>query len=174
MFKNGRLESLTSMSEIMGMSWKDFEWFTKFFLEKRGHHSVFVTKKHGALGGDGGVDVESFRDGKMNYTQCKRWNPSFRGTFKGLLPVRVIRELGGCMLRDNVQQGIIMTTLCYESLDLLEAKKMNIELIGRNEIIKAMKEMNPKFDRVSLKRFVYLPLWMLRWIFLLMMNVLFD
>ena len=173
MFRSEQLEKLNSMSEIASLYWKDFEWFTKFFLEKRGHTNVLVTKKHGKLGGDGGVDVTSVFQGEKFHTQCKRWNPSFKGTFKGLLPVHVVRELGGCMLRDDVHRGIVMTTLRYESLDLSEATKMKIELIGRDEILNAMKEINPYFEKLTLRRLLRMPLNILRWIFVLFVDALF-
>ncbi len=149
MFTMKKFDALKSIDQIATLHPQDFEWFTKFLLEKKGHSAVRVTQKRGALNGDGGVDVESFFDGKRIYTQCKRWRPSFRGTFKGFLPIRVVRELGGCMLRDAVPRGIVVTTLRYESLGKKEAAAMQIELIGRDEIVSEMQRINPKFRKRS-------------------------
>ncbi len=145
MFTDKRFQKLRSIDDIATLDPRDFEWFTKFLLEKKGHVGVWVTQKHGKLNGDGGVDVESSFNGIKVYTQCKRWRSTFRGTFKGFLPVRVIRELGGCMLRDKVTKGIVVTTLNFEGLDRSEAAKMNIDLIGREEIVTEMLRINPKF-----------------------------
>lgn len=145
MFTREQLQALSSIDDIAKLSPRDFEWFTKFLLEKKGHTGVFVTEKHGELNGDGGVDVRSFVNGKKVYTQCKKWSPSFKGTFRGFLPVRVIRELGGCMLRDKVSEGLIVTTLSFEGLDRKEAGLMNIHLIGREEIVKEMQLVNSRF-----------------------------
>jgi hypothetical protein len=57
----------------------------------------------------------------------------------------VIRELGGCMLRDGVKKGIVIATLKCEKRDREEAKKMNIELICENEIAEKMRTINPMF-----------------------------
>jgi HJR/Mrr/RecB family endonuclease len=147
MFTEKKFERLRSIDDIATLSPLDFEWFTKFLLEKKGHTGVWVTQKRGKLKGDGGVDVQSIMNGVKVYTQCKRWHSSFRGTFKGYLPVRVVRELGGCMLRDKVTKGIVVTTLHCEGLDRSEAGKMDIELIGREEIVKEMLRINPKFRK---------------------------
>jgi HJR/Mrr/RecB family endonuclease len=146
-FTREQLQALSSIDDIAKLSPRDFEWFTKFLLEKKGHTGVFVTEKHGELNGDGGVDVRSFVNGKKVYTQCKKWSPSFKGTFRGFLPVRVIRELGGCMLRDKVTDGLIVTTLSFESLDRKEAALMNVQLIGREEIVAEMQLINPNFGK---------------------------
>lgn len=147
MFTVEQFNTLTSIDQIATLHPKDFEWFTKFFLEKKGHSSVWVRGSHNTSHGDGGVDVESIVNSQKVYTQCKRWHPNFRRTFKGYLPVAVIRELGGCMWRDKVGQGIIVTTLNFESRDKAEATKMNIELIGRNEIVEFMQVINPGFGK---------------------------
>lgn len=149
MFTEKMFQKLRGIDDIATLHPRDFEWFTKFLLEKKGHAGVWVTQKHGKLHGDGGIDVESLLNGIKVYTQCKRWRSTFRGTFKGYLPVRVIRELGGCMLRDKVTKGIVVTTLTFEGLDRGEAAKMNIELIGREEIVQEMLRINPKFRQRS-------------------------
>lgn len=149
MFTREQFTSLRKIDQIDSLSWKDFEYFSKFLLESRGHQSVFVTKKHGKLGGDRGVDLVSNLNGQDVLSQCKKWSESFRGTFKGFIPVRVVRELGGCMLRESVHRGAIITTLEFEYLDKMEAEKMNIELIGRQEIVQSMIKVNPEFNKKS-------------------------
>jgi hypothetical protein len=59
--------------------------------------------------------------------------------------VRVIRELGGCMLRDGVIKGTFLTTLTYDETAKREAQMMNIKLYGLHEIADAMRALNPKF-----------------------------
>jgi restriction endonuclease Mrr len=158
MFKQEDFQRLRGIDQIENMKWKDFEWFSKFFLEARGHKSVFVTKKSGEYQGDRGIDTVSEFNGEKFYSQCKRWSPTFRGTFKGQLPVRVIRELGGCMLRDKVNRGVFFTTLTYDETARKEAQQMNIELFGKHEIAEAMHALNPKFrtkPRFKALRFIW-------------------
>lgn len=145
MFTREDFQSIRALDQITTLHPKDFEWFCKFFLEQRGHAGVQVTQKHGKYKGDGGVDTVSFVNGEKVYGQCKRWNPNFWGCFNGRLPVRVVRELGGCMLRDGVKKGVMLTTLEYDDTDKREATQMNIELIGRQEIALTMKVLVPTF-----------------------------
>lgn len=145
MFTREDFRSISTLDQITTLHPKDFEWFCKFLLEQRGHTGVLVTQKHGKYRGDGGVDTISVANGEKVYGQCKRWNPNFWGCFNGRLPVRVIRELGGCMLRDRVKKGVMLTTLDYDGTDKREAAQMNIELIGRQEIASTMKTLIPTF-----------------------------
>lgn len=167
MFTDKRFQQLRTIDHIATLSPRDFEWFTKYLLERMGHTGVWVTQKHGKFRGDGGVDVESDLHGTKVYTQCKRWRSTFRGTFRGYLPIRVIRELGGCMLRDGVKKGIVVTTLAFEGLDREEAPKMSIQLIGREEIVSEMMRINPKFRkhaRLSFLTIIRQILSALRWL----------
>ncbi len=137
------------MSDIELLNPLDFEWFCKFLLDESEYNSVLVTKKHGDRKADGGIDLTMRRDDKKIYVQCKRWSFGFGAN--NALPVRVIRELGGCMLRDNIDTGMVITTLVTDSYGQREAERMNITLLGRDEILQRMKELNPEFNIV--KRF---------------------
>jgi len=138
-------EILHSVDQIEGLRWRDFEWFSKWFLEALGHPHIEVTKKYGELGGDRGIDLKWEENGEKILGQCKRWSPSFRGTFRGTLPVRVVRELGGCMLRDGARRGVFLTTLTYDETARREAEQMHIQLYGKKEIVEVMHTLNPKF-----------------------------
>ena len=145
MFTKEDFAKLRSLAAIERISPRDFEWFTKFFLESMGCSNVLVTKKHGPHHADGGIDVTCKRNGQECIVQCKKWRFGFGG-LHGPMPVRVVRELGGCMLRDGVRHGILVSTLTYDHLTQSEAQKMNIELIGLPDIFAVMREHNPKFS----------------------------
>lgn len=132
------------MADIELLSPKDFEWFCKFFFDNVGYESVMVTKKHGERQADGGIDVTMKKDGERIYVQCKRW--AFGFGEQNVLPVRVIRELGGCMLRDDVHKGIVITTLKIDDLGKREAQLMNIDVMGHQEIADRMKFVTPTFN----------------------------
>lgn len=178
MFTKGDFQSLKALDQIMVMPSRDFEWFSKFLLEHLGHTGVQVTQKHGLYYGDGGVDTVSHLNGEKFYGQCKRWHPNFRGCFNGKLPVRIIRELGGCMLRDGVRRGIIITTLEYDETDKSEAEKMHIALIGKHEISSEMKMILPSFrerQRYSFLRIMgLLVLWPFKLLFGMIRAVFFS
>lgn len=144
MFSKEKLTELKEVADIMDITPRDFEWFSKFLFEHLGYESVFVTKKHGELEGDGGIDLTMVKNYEKIYVQCKKWRFGFKDSF---LPVHVIRELGGCMLRDKVHKGIVITTLEIDPLDEREAQLMNIELIGKTKLIEYMTSINPEFNQ---------------------------
>ncbi len=129
------------MAQVQRVSPNDFEYFGKFFLESMGCTQVFVTTKRGPLGGDGGVDITCVKDGKKTLVQCKKWRFGFRGS----MPIAIIRELGGCMLRDKAPRGIVFSTLPYDALCRKEALAMGIDLIGPAEILAHMHKIRPGF-----------------------------
>lgn len=141
MLTKHHFDGLQSMDEVLDISPMDFEYFSKFFLESLGYQNVFVTHKYGMRGADGGVDLECKLNEQKYYVQCKRWRFGFEGNMK----VAPVRELGGCMWRDRVEQGIFISTLDYDSGTRSEADKMRINLIGRQEIADQMRRLNPKF-----------------------------
>ncbi len=143
MFTRENFLQICSAADLRDMDWKDFEWFSKYFFEYFGYERTHVTGKHGEFDGDGGIDIEMYKNNEKIYVQCKRWHVGFRGT---ILPLHVIRELGGCLLRDNVKKGIVITTLNLDESGKKEAKFMNIELYGLAEIIEKMKMIHPEFD----------------------------
>lgn len=149
MFTRENLSELQNIGQLLTMDWSDFEWFSKYFFEHLGYERTHVREKHGELAGDGGVDVEMFSNNEKIYVQCKRWNFGFNET---ILPIRIIRELGGCMLRDRVNRGIVMTTLGLDETCKREAQLMNIELYGLMQIAEKMKMINPNFDVVLKKK----------------------
>jgi HJR/Mrr/RecB family endonuclease len=137
MFTRQDIQKLSSYEDITKLHPKDFEWFSKFLLEDLGYNSVFVTEYRA----DHGIDLKAKYDGEGVLGQCKRWNKGY----KGVLPVKELRELGGCMLRDGFKNGVFITTLPFDVTDKREAKKMNIELIGKNEICKYLRSKNSNF-----------------------------
>lgn len=145
MFKREDLSRIQNTARLEAMEWKDFEWFSKYFFEYLGYERTHVTGKHGEFNGDGGVDIEMYKDNEKIYVQCKRWSWGFKGP---TLPVHIVRELGGCLLRDGVKKGIVITTLDIDETDRREAQKMNIELIGLSQIVEIMSQLNPEFNKV--------------------------
>lgn len=158
MFERKDLLHLRSTEELKHMSGNDFEWFAKYFFEHLGYQGTHRTEKHGALQGDDGVDVEMYKDTEKIYVQCKRHRNGFHGVY---LPLHVIRELGGCMLRDKVKKGIVFTTLMLDEHGKREAGLMNIELYGLKEIVEKMKFISPHFDTQIQRSYLQL---LLRWI----------
>ena len=132
---------ITSIAEITSMHPERFEYFCKFILEHMDYEGVLVTKYYG----DGGVDIRGWKDGHPFIGQCKRITKGFHG----YVPIKEIRALGGCMLRDKILHGIFMATLPFSTLDQKEAEKMKIKLIGLEEIYEVMKRINLNFTNLE-------------------------
>ena len=141
MFQPEQLRQLHNLKEVHDLSWEDFEWFSKFFLEHLGYTRVCRTKKN-KYGGDGGIDINCYKDNEKILGQCKQWDHGSHG----FLQTKVIFEHAGYMKFYGVTHGIVMTSLEFSSMDLEYAKKLNIRLIGKREIIQEMKLLNPQFE----------------------------
>lgn len=150
MFTKEDFAKLKSMADVDKLSPQDFEWFCKFFLEHIGYTQILVTQKYGDRHADGGVDIICSLEGKKVYVQCKKWHFGFNGYMK----IAPVRELGGCMLRDKISQGIFIGTLGYDQGTLKEAEKMNIRLIDATYIADQMRLLNPKFYIVKKRSFI--------------------
>ncbi len=131
------------MGHVRRLSPLEFEYFGKFLLESLGYQHVQVTEKKGKKGWDRGIDIIATWGGEKVYGECKRW--SVRDSTKDILPIRVVRALGGCLLRDGVGRGIVITTLRSDALCKDEGQKMGIGIFGSDEIIAAMRTINPSF-----------------------------
>ena len=129
MFYKEQVAGIRTANDLRALSWQDFEYFCKFLLEERGDGIMKVTPKKGAKGGDGGIDLKITKaNGEIAYAQCKHWSSRGNGLSKA------IRELAGCMTRDDVKSGIFIVSTEASQFEEEEAQKMNIELIDRSAI----------------------------------------
>ncbi|MDO8468509.1 MAG: restriction endonuclease [Candidatus Peribacter sp.] len=146
--------SLSSMEDILQLSPRAFEYFTKYLLEREGYSRVRVTSKKGSHNADGGVDVIAYRDGNPVYVQCKKWRKSQRGNF---MPIEQVRALRAPMDIQHVSAGIFVSTLPFGITATNEARQLNIDLWGPERIQEAMKKINPRFGK---QRFNIWRLWL--------------
>ncbi len=131
------------MGQVRRLSPTDFEWFSKLLLESLDYRDVRVTEKKGEKRGDGGIDLTGTFDGVRFYGECKRWKRGLDGT--DILPIAVVRTLGGVMARDKVRRGVVVTTLRADHNCISEGGRMGIGVLGAPEIAAAMKKVNPSF-----------------------------
>lgn len=137
-FREEDLLKIQSLEEIKTMHPLRFEWFCKYFLPYMGYKSLYVSKKKGSHMADGGVDLYGKFCGQKVLIQCKRLNKGAGG----YVPVHYIRELGGCLKRDGIDRGALVATLPFSKTCYEEARDLNIELIGRDEIVATMQRIN--------------------------------
>lgn len=107
-----------------------YEKFCVKKLEEKYPEYLIQRTKKGRYGSDGGIDFVFRKQGDkiICLGQAKNWKRNSRG--KAFIPVKEIRELGGCMLRENVKNGIFVSNLPISKKGRIEAKKMNIEILN--------------------------------------------
>lgn len=142
MFKAGDVAALSSAQSLFAYNDYEFEYACKYLLEKSGRSKVFVTKK-GSKGGDGGVDLQiRSADGAIvAYGQCKQWHTRYKGL------VESIRQLAGCMLRDQVKKGILIVTVEANAYEKEEAERCGIEIMDFSVLENMIRKVN--IDRPS-------------------------
>ncbi len=145
MFTREQFLRLKRFGQIRVLSPDDFEWFGKFLLESLGYDNVAVTG--GGMKskdrGDGGIDLTGTFHGQKFYGECKRWKRGLNGT--DILPIAIVRSLGGVMMRDGIKRGVVITTLRPDHSCISEGGKMGIGILGIEEIVTAMRKINPSF-----------------------------
>ncbi len=147
MFKLEDFKALNSMKEVQQMSWRDFEWFCKFFLESLGYKRVSVTSAQY----DGGVDNIAFKNDQKIFIQAKHWDKN-GSRKKNHVPVEIVRALSGSMQQKSVKKGIIIATVPAYPQAKREAKNLNIEIIDLEKLKILLKHVKPNFDDTEYKR----------------------
>lgn len=125
---------MQSLSDVLNLSPKAFEYFSKFLLEELGYTNVQVSKKHGSHGADGGIDIFARKDEERVLGQCKKWNKGRAG----YMPVEQVRALGGSMREHDAEEGVFISTLPFSETTRKYAERVNIFLIGPDEISKVL------------------------------------
>ncbi len=97
----GRFDKTHSLSDIRGLSWRQFESFTAEAYKRQGY-TVIETPE----GPDNGVDLVLHKDGEKTYVQCKHWKAASVGVDK-------IRELLGSVTAGGAHNGIFVTSGNY-------------------------------------------------------------
>lgn len=145
MFTRDRFLRLKRFGQIRTLSPEEFEWFGKFLLESLGYDNVTVTGNgdKGKDRGDGGIDLTGTFHGQKFYGECKRWKRGLNGT--DILPIAIVRSLGGVMMRDGIKRGVVITTLRPDHSCISEGGRMGIGILGIDEIVTAMQKINPSF-----------------------------
>ena len=87
------------ISEIRGLSWREFEEYVAEIYRRRG----YTVRENLADGPDGGFDIRLARDGKPHIVQCKHWKSNKVG-------VTVVRELYGVMVSEGALSASVITT----------------------------------------------------------------
>lgn len=83
--------------------------------------------------GDGGVDVEAYKDGTYTIIQCKRYN--------GNVGASVVRDLAGARVAENADKAILATTGQLSRQARQTAKATDIKIIDTYDILAILKDI---------------------------------
>ena len=121
---------------ISTLDWREFEALIDTYYSNRG----FRTKRDVADGADGGVDVRILdKRGRSYLVQCKHWKVYKVG-------VKIVRELFGVVTAENAKGGIVVTSGTFTPEARKFAKKVSIELIDGDRLIKMLSEVNTRSE----------------------------
>ncbi|MDL5055260.1 restriction endonuclease [Oscillatoria laete-virens NRMC-F 0139] len=126
-------QSVTDLKKaIHTIDWFQFEKLISLLLESEGYKII----SRGGANPDGGIDMIAEYDGQRAAIQCKQW--------KSQIPVKVVREMMGSMLAEEISTGVIVALNGY-SPDAQElAKKHGIYLYSEEDILHSIQELNPQ------------------------------
>ncbi|MBI5153897.1 restriction endonuclease [Candidatus Poribacteria bacterium] len=131
------LPRASTLEEIRGIRWHDFERFVGSLFELDGYDVEWV----GQSGADGGVDLILRRDKQTTLVQCKQHRDEPVG-------VKPARELYGVMCRRQAESAILVTSGVFSEAVQDEFRKdQRLQLLNGDDLmalISRLKEAHPE------------------------------
>ncbi|WP_461207404.1 restriction endonuclease [Clostridium sp. DL1XJH146] len=93
-----------NINDILDLSPFEFEHWCEIFLEKEG----YIIESIKNLSGDGKVDIICKRGTETYYVECKKHNKKSKS--KLIIDTNTINKLLGSMVKDEIKNGMIITT----------------------------------------------------------------
>lgn len=116
-----------SIQDIDKLSGEDFELFLYYFYKSHGYHVKLTPVTH-----DFGADLVIRSKGKKIVVQAKR--------YKDRVGIKAVQEVIGSKAYYKAKQGMVITNSNYTQSAYVLAKSNGITLIGRNALIRMIKE----------------------------------
>ena len=132
MFSEKDFQNLQSIEQVKALRGKDFEYFSKYFLESIGFEKVQVLPQK-----FGKWDLNAYKNGELFAVECKGWAKNAFGNEN--LPQKPIEVLDSRMRQRGVKNGIFMGNLKSYPEILEFGKRFNIEVFGIDEIKNSVK-----------------------------------
>jgi hypothetical protein len=123
-----RRQLLEQSTNLRLLSARDFEQLVGEMLRREGWE-VKEVGQHGTP--DGGVDLQIREGTRRMLVQCKRWDSKQVG-------VNEVRQLAGAMLREKVNEGVLVTLSDFTPASISEAKKDGIILVAGSELARRL------------------------------------
>ena len=125
-------EATQSLEKLRAISPRNFEKLVCDSFASRGWATHLCDS-----GADGGVDIELRKNGRFAVVQCKR--------YKGVVGVRILRELLGALTRTGADEAFIVTTGRCSSECRRFATDSPITIIDEERILRFLRDQHNRF-----------------------------
>ncbi len=132
-----RFSNTHSLSDIRGLTWRQFESFTAEAYKRQGY-TVIETPE----GPDNGIDLVLHKDSEKTYVQCKHWKTASVGVDK-------IRELLGSVTAGGAHNGIFVTSGYYTKPAKEFARDCGIKLVDGDGLAALIGGMAEEHNDIS-------------------------
>jgi len=125
-----RFESQQGLESVAALSWRHFEQLVGEAFRRRG----YTVEETGLGGADGGIDLILRKSGRRVLVQCKQWR-------RRQIPVNVVREMYGLLAHHGADEVKIACSGTYTRDAEEFAKDKPIKLIGGEELLRMVREV---------------------------------
>ena len=124
------LDAQQGLESIAALGWRHFEQLVGEAFRRQGH----AVEETGLGGADGGIDLILRKDGRCVLVQCKQWRQRQVGA-------KVVREMYGLLAHHRADEVKIACSGTYTRDAEEFAKDKPIELIGGEELLRMIREV---------------------------------
>jgi len=124
------LDAQQGLDSIVALGWRHFEQLVGEAFRRQG----YVMEETGLGGADGGVDLILRKNGRRVLVQCKQWR-------RRQIPVNVVREMYGLLAHHGADEVKIACSGTYTRDAEEFAKDKPITLIGGEELLRMVREV---------------------------------
>jgi restriction system protein len=124
------LDAQQGLESIAALGWRHFEQLVGEAFRRQGHN----VEETGLGGADGGIDLILRKNGRRVLVQCKQWR-------RRQIPVNVVREMYGLLAHHGANEVKIACSGTYTRDAEEFAKDKPIELIGGQELLRMVREV---------------------------------
>jgi len=128
--RNKLLDAQQGLESIAALGWRHFEQLVGEAFRRQGYN----VEETGLGGADGGIDLILRKNGHRVLVQCKQWR-------RRQIPVNVVREMYGLLAHHGADEVKIACSGTYTRDAEEFAKDKPIELIGGEELLRMMREV---------------------------------
>lgn len=124
------LDAQRGLDSVAALGWRHFEQLVGEAFRRQG----YAVEETGLGGADGGIDLILRKNGRRALVQCKQWR-------RRQIPVNVVREMYGLLAHHGADEVKIACSGTYTRDAANFTKGKPIELIGGEELLRMVREV---------------------------------